>query len=174
MADNTFNPELDKITERETVYDFVNRVRIGKDIKNYNDASLHSYALNTDVLYSPPMKLEEIISRLTMMQKETIAANTHKIYTVAGTFSKSAIAGNIGGQVILDIPKNVTITSTTNLNNLIDYRIYLERAGVDITPLGVGLSVVRNTDTTVKASIAVQWDCGLKNEEIVKVYFWFK
>lgn len=65
-----FNNELDKITEREVVYDFVSRLKFGKDLTNIIE---HNTAQR--VIVSAGEKLKDLICRIIMMMPSYVINN---------------------------------------------------------------------------------------------------
>ena len=65
-----FNSDLDKITEREVVYDFVSRLKFGKDLTNTIE---HNAAQR--VIVSAGEKLKDLICRIIMMMPSYVINN---------------------------------------------------------------------------------------------------
>lgn len=65
-----FNSDLDKITEREVVYDFVSRLKFGKDLTNTIE---HNAAYRVIVVAGE--KLKDLICRILMMMPSYVINN---------------------------------------------------------------------------------------------------
>lgn len=107
---NEFNPELDKITEREMVYDIYSRIKIGKNVVD-PDSNL--------TLFSPPISIQDIDVKTIMLLPTSLAFNINKLHTTYINIS----------------PLNGTEVSciVSGKANLI--RAYLERSLTDISTL---------------------------------------
>lgn len=113
---NTFNYELDKITERETVYDFVSRLKTGRAFENKD---LDSGANDNDVsvIFPAGVKLkDEILSNIIRTMDVSDIIHLSKIKTSY----KSINTGDTS--VTIKIPNGCTL-----------YRIIQEKTGYDVT-----------------------------------------
>lgn len=170
MANNEeFNPELDKITEREVVYDFVNRLRIGRSIQ-----SVDSY--NNYTLFSPPEKLENILARLAMANNEDLAANIGKLYTMWRLCTKGSTTVGIGN-VTIDIEDG----QTSDYNSLreffnahIKYKIVFENTGDVAVGANISPSFTLVSSSKLNIALALQFEAALLNDTPIKIYLWYK
>lgn len=112
MANNNgFNGDLDKITEREVVYDFVSRLKFGKNLTNINEHNKSSV-----VIVRAGEKLKDLICRLIMFLPSYVIDNI-----VGLTIAKLEI--NIGSaSVAISQPNGKTLL-----------RAISETTGQDIT-----------------------------------------
>lgn len=111
---NNFNYDLDKITESETVYDFVSRLSIGKNFVNRD----HRLGTNgKTILFPAGTKLKDEILMNIITAMDTCDINhLDKIKTDYTTI-------NIGSQnVSFTVPDGYTL-----------YRIVQEKTGYDVT-----------------------------------------
>lgn len=74
-VDPIFNPELDRITEREVVFDFVSRIKYGRDFKSTEEG------FEDLVIFSPPRFLKDMLRKDVMSFPKTIAHNMDNILT---------------------------------------------------------------------------------------------
>ena len=111
-----FNYRLDKITEREVVYDFVSRLNIGKDFVN-KDYDSGANANDKQVILPAGMMLkDEVLMNMIRTMDMSDILHLDKIktaYKSVGVGEKS---------VTIEIPANCTL-----------YRIMQEKTGQDVT-----------------------------------------
>ena len=110
MAENIpFNYNLDKITEREVVPDFVTRLTIGNDLINPDD--------NDKVIIPAKAKLKDVV--LMNMIRTFDISDIEYLDSIKTTYKKVRIGSTA---VIIDIPEGYTC-----------YRIIQEKTGQDVT-----------------------------------------
>lgn len=111
-----FNYRLDKITEREVVFDFVSRLSIGKDFinKDYNSGANTN---DKQIIFPADMMLKDEVL-MNMIRTMNVSDITHldKIKTAY----KTVEAGD--KSVTIEIPTGYTL-----------YRIVQEKTGQDVT-----------------------------------------
>lgn len=176
MADYPFNPEVDKITEREVVYDFANRLCIGRDIKadtrSIRNTSGEDYYSDIS-LFHPPMEVQQILARLAMMNRESLALNIEDIWFVTMPMAAGEISKTISGKM------GMTQAQAEHFyGDETDFKFMAisERTGMDISGAitanrgavgsggGVGNAVMRFTYIG---------DSAFLNDDIIKIYFWY-
>ena len=108
MANVPFNPRVDKITERETVFDFWERLTTGRVLQD-PDSSLQLFPADT--------YLTEIAGKLAMMNHQTLCENIENIHT---TFINVASGSN--GSIRVSLPTGSTLI-----------KAYSEQSGEDLT-----------------------------------------
>ena len=108
MANVPFDSKVDKITERETVFDFFERTKTGRVLAD-PDSSLQLFPNNTF--------LTEIASKLVMMNHQTLSENIKDIHT---TFID--VDANSVGSVRVSLPAGSTLI-----------KAYSEQSGEDLT-----------------------------------------
>jgi hypothetical protein len=108
MATVPFNPKVDKITERETVFDFFERSTTGRVLAD-PDSSLQIFPNNT--------YLTEIASKLAMMNYQTISENLKNIHTAV-----IDVASGSTGSIRKSLPYGSTLI-----------KAYSEQSGEDLT-----------------------------------------
>lgn len=107
-----FNAELDKITEREVVYDFVSRLKIGKSFTDPDNEST--------IIFDPPTKLKDIMRKAVMALPTTIALNLDEIHTTYINIQ----ANNEYNEISIVFPSKTTLLLA-----------YSERTQTDLTSL---------------------------------------
>lgn len=105
-----FNYSLDKITEREVVYDFLSRLSIGLDIRNNDDGGR--------LVFPAGMKFKDGV--LMNMIKTMDTSHIHHLDTIKTAY-KTVKPGE--KSVIIAIPEGGIL-----------YRIVQEKTGQDVTP----------------------------------------
>ena len=80
-----FNQDLDKITEREVVPDFVSRLTFGKDVTNDNELNV-----SQQILVPKKTKLKDVITRLIMLLPTFADKHLMEIYVVDHTIAVGA------------------------------------------------------------------------------------
>lgn len=138
---NGFNHELDKITERETVYDFVSRLKFGKDVTNTIE---HGTTQRT--LFSAGTKLKEVISRLVMLLPTYVLKDTNVTKVVVSR---------------LDIPVGSSSVTISKPDGKTLLRAISESTGQDIT------SCFTLSSNTYKMSMDTPYTVA----DTVKMYF---
>lgn len=126
---NGFNGDLDKITEREVVYDFVSRLKFGKDLTNtieYNTAQR--------VIVSAGEKLKDLICRIIMMMPSYVISNIVRVYVAS-----------------LEIPVGATSAAINHPSGKTLLRAISETTGQDIT------DCFTLSDSTYTISVAVPY-----------------
>ena len=111
-----FNYRLDKITERETVYDFVSRLSIGKDFvnKDYNSGTNSN---DKQIIFpAGTMLKDELLMNMIRTMDVSDIIHLDKIKTTY----KSVTVGE--RSVTIEIPSGYTL-----------YRIMQEKTGQDVT-----------------------------------------
>ena len=143
-----FNEKLDKITEREVVYDFISRLKYGKDVVDLDDESTILFPQNT--------KVKETIQRLIMQFPDRISKNLKNIHTGALVLNTGSVTYNIS------IPKEGTKEPTILL-------AYSERTGFDLTDCLIeGTS---NDSGSVLYNLNL--DVPFNNRDTIKYYYTF-
>ena len=113
---NSFNYELDKITERETVYDFVSRLNTGKDFIN-QDYNPSQNSNDKQIIFPAGSKLkDDVLMNIIRTLDTSHILNLDKLQT---SYKKSN-AGSL--LAFIEIPKEATL-----------YRIVQESTGYDVT-----------------------------------------
>lgn len=108
MAVVPFDEKVDKITEREVVFDFWERLKTGRVLMD-QDSSLH--------LFSNGTFLSEIASKLAMMNHQTLSENISNIHT---TFINVESGAN--GSIRISLPAGSQLI-----------KAYSEQSGEDLT-----------------------------------------
>lgn len=140
-----FNYKLDKITEREVVYDFVSRLSIGKDFvnKDYNGGT------NADdkqiILPAGMMLKDEVLMNMIRTMDMSDILHLDKIKT---TYKSVAVGER---SVTIEIPDDCTL-----------YRIMQEKTGQDVTKC---FDKVNNT-------YVASFDVPTTHVDIYKAYFY--
>lgn len=119
-VDPIFNPELDKVTERETVFDFVSRLPIGLNFTSIEAGK------EDMVIFKPPRKLKDIIRKDVMALPKTIAYNLDNVLT---TFVIINVDGKTK-EIVAPIPAGTDPAQTLLL-------AYSERLQQDLSSLFV-------------------------------------
>lgn len=151
MAD--FNPNIDKITERELVPDIYERVIIDKDLKDSDNidktffkAKTHLNTIDSKIIASLPTSLSNNIENI---HTKYINIDTeHTSYTVT-----------------LEAPS----TDTDNGTKMVLLRAYLERTLVDIRSL---MDIAESNTRSVTYNI--NFDTPFKNTDILKIHYYFR
>ena len=143
-TDYPFNYELDKITEKETVYDFVERLKIGRDflLSDFSNIENSIYKVNSSLL--------DLIKTTYISLPYTLAFNeTQKV-------------------VCIKIPKDSLAASTMiDLENYETYEVliaYLDKLRVDISS-AISLRSVEN-----QLYIVAKFDTKYPKEDMITVY----
>ena len=151
MAD--FNPNIDKITERELVPDIYERVIIDKDLKDSDNinktffkAKTHLNTIDSKIIASLPTSLSNNIE------------NIHTKYINIDT-------EHISYTVTLEVPSTDTGNGTIVL-----LRAYLERTLVDIRSL---MNIVESNNT-MSVTYNINFDTPFKNTDILKIHYYFR
>ena len=146
MAQKTpFNYDLDKITEREVVYDFVSRLSLGKDFINKDYDSGANSGDKQIILPAEMMLKDEVL--MNMIRTMDIS-DIHHLDSIKTTYS----AINAGVHIVnIKIPSGYTL-----------YRIIQEKTGQDVTTCFV------NTGNTYRAD----FDVPTTHKDIYKAYFY--
>lgn len=111
-----FNYELDKITERETVYDFVSRLSIGRDFIN-KDYDIGANPNDKQVIFpAETMVKDEILMNMIRIMDVSDILHLDKIKTA---YKEVAVGSKT---VTIKIPSDCTL-----------YRIMQEKTGQDVT-----------------------------------------
>ncbi len=114
-----FNRDIDLITERETVYDFISRLKFGKTVTNIHNTSVE--------LFPAGVFVKDVIRRMIMLFPHTMAVNIKDIKVSH-----------------VEIPVNATTVNISAGVNLL--RVISERTGKDIkdcfTPVSSSGAVV--------------------------------
>lgn len=140
MAVQPFNESKDKITERELVYDIIERLKLGKTLTD--DA--------VRVLHRPGEMLTGVLSRLANMVPVSVLLNYYKIKTGFITIAANAKGGS------------------TIIEGLTDRKVVLavsQQSGINVTKC---LSVINygNNGITVTMSSSVPYT----NSDYIKIY----
>lgn len=142
---NPFNYELDKITERETVYDFVSRLSIGRDFIN-KDYDSGANSNDKQVIFpADSMLKDEILMNIIRTMDVSDIMHLDKIKTAY----KSINAGK--KSVTIKIPSGCVL-----------YRIIQEKTGQDVTQC-----FTKSGDT-----YTVVFDVPTTHEDIYKAYYY--
>ena len=151
MAD--FNPNIDKITERELVPDIYERIIIGEDLKDSDNidktffkAKTHLNTIDSKIIASLPTSLSNNIE------------NIHTKYINIDT-------EHISYTVTLEAPS----TDTDNGTKMVLLRAYLERTLVDIRSL---MDIAESNTRSVTYNI--NFDTPFKNTDILKIHYYFR
>ena len=140
-----FNYGLDKITERETVYDFISRISTGKDFINqdYNHISNNN---DKQIIFPANTKLKDgILMNMIRTMDMSDIFNLDKIKT-------SYKLVNIGDtKIIIEIPDDCVL-----------YRIMQEKTGHDVT-----LHFYKSGNTYI-----ADLDTPATNTDTYKAYFY--
>lgn len=144
MSDIEFNPNLDKITERETVYDFFDRLTVGRDTSvdiNNTAITLHSNDNIKNILakllyFALPEQFPYIISNI---KTTFINVNANSL------------------DIKFHIPKNSNIIA-----------IYSDKTGDDL--IDIFEENIEYEDENNKEYI-MKIDCGYINNDVIKIYF---
>ena len=143
-----FNPQLDKITEREVVYDFISRLTYGKDVVDPDN--------NQTILLPRQTLVKESIEKLIMQFPDRISKNIQNIHTNILVTDTGSVTYNIS------IPKYHGKSATILL-------AYSDRTGFDLTDCFVaGTSSDPNADLFVYSL-----DIPYTNRESIKYYYTF-
>ena len=111
-----FNYRLDKITERETVFDFVSRLSIGRDFVNKDYNSGTNSNDKQIILPAGMMLKDEVLMNIIRTMDMSDILHLDKIKTAY----KSVVIGD--KSVSIEIPSGCTL-----------YRIIQEKTGQDVT-----------------------------------------
>ena len=151
MAD--FNPNIDKITERELVPDIYERVITSEGLndpdnsnKKFFKAKTHLNTIDGKIIASLPDSLSNNIENI---HTKCINSNTTD---VRYTFT-------------LEAPS----TDTDNGTIIVLLRAYLERTLVDIRSLMVEIA-----SNTRSVTYEIRFDTPFNNSDILKIYYYFK
>lgn len=143
MSNINFNPNLDKITEREVVYDFFDRLAIGKDtnIDEYNDTKILNQndnvkSLLTKLLFNLP---SEIISIITSIKSKSINISVYDI------------------NISFTLPKNSTICL-----------IHSEKNNDNLTEIFEKNTEYNDSDSD---EYIMNLDCPYINDDVIKIYY---
>lgn len=143
MSNINFNPNLDKITEREVVYDFFDRLAIGKDtnIDEYNDTKILNQndnvkSLLTKLLFNLP---SEIISIITSIKSKSINISVYDI------------------NISFTLPKNSTICL-----------IHSEKNNDNLTEIFEKNTEYNDNDSD---EYIMNLDCPYINDDVIKIYY---
>lgn len=146
MAQKTpFNYDLDKITEREVVYDFVSRLSLGKDFINKDYDSGANSGDKQIILPAEMMLKDEVL--MNMIRTMDIS-DIHHLDSIKTTYSAINAGVNI---VNIKIPSGYTL-----------YRIMQEKTGQDVTQCFVKSSNTYRAD----------FDVPTTHKDIYKAYFY--
>ena len=140
-----FNYEIDKITERETVFDFVSRLHMGRDLINqdYNPSTNPDdkrIIFNSDKL----LKDDLLMNMIRTMDMSHIA----HLDTIKTAYKKVSIGDE---SVIIEIPADCTL-----------YRIIQESTGQDVT----------KCFKKVGSNYVTEFDVPCTNQDIYKAYYY--
>lgn len=143
---NNFNYELDKITEREVVYDFVSRLSLGRALIN-EDYKPGDATFNDKVAIFPEgAKLkDDVISNIIKAMDMTDIIHLDKI--------KTAYSNVFMGEkyVMIEIPSDCTL-----------YRIIQESTGYDVTKCFKKVANYYRAD----------FDIPISTDDIYKAYYY--
>lgn len=144
MAELDFNQSLDKITEREVVFDFFSRLSLGYNLNDPDDA-------NTTI-FNSGANVKNILAKTIMALPTTIALNLADIHTKY-------------------IEINTTSAQTTSIEVLIPkdciiLLAYAERARVDLKDLFEEISIIGDNK-----KYRMKLDIPYNNSEIIKFYY---
>lgn len=140
-----FNYRLDKITERETVFDFVSRLSIGKDFVN-QDYDSGANADDKQIIFNSGYMLkDEVLMNMIRTMDTSDIMHLNKIKTAY----KSVKVGDTS--VTIKIPEGCTL-----------YRIVQEKTGQDVTQC---FTKSNNTYVTT-------FDVPTSHTDIYKAYYY--
>lgn len=144
-----FNKDLDKITEAEVVFDFVERLSIGK-IFTLSRRLFNSSLVGT--LFSAKTKLLDIIERIFIsLPAQLVVPDKLMAYRIPITKGATTIS------------QNFTDSSAANYNL---QAAYTDKARVDVTSI-IGITHTNNTTITV----SIKFDSPYPYNDIIMVYF---
>lgn len=152
---NEFNYEIDKITEREVVYDFFSRLSLGKDM-TYDDLFQDP---NLKVLFNAGDNVKEIISKLASVLPGSITNNIRKIKV--GCVEK-ILPEEITEDKIEEY-KRVDISLPAGSTLLL---VYSEKTNLDLSSLFEQGGTNNNKD-----NYTMRFDVLPENDDIYKVYY---
>ena len=115
-VDHVFNPNLDKITEREVVPDFVSRLSLGNDFTNPDDED--------KVIFTAGAKLKDGV--LSNMVRTFNTSDIEHLDSIKTTYGK-LYAGN--SSVSIPVPND---NDDNNHTGYVLYRIVQESTGYDV------------------------------------------
>lgn len=149
MANNdSFNKLLDKITESEVVYDFVERLKLGKDfVMTYFDAS-------TKKIFSAGTKLLDLFRPLYMNLPPLILNNIGKIQTLNLKISKGS--------------KSCSSTFITGKNYSL-LKVVSESTGMDVTSCFT-FEMVGTISGNKSMKVSATFDCIYPCDDYFTIY----
>lgn len=140
-----FNYRLDKITEREVVYDFVSRLETGKDFINQD----YNSATNDDdkkIIFPANMKLKDEV--LMNMIRTMNISDIHHLDNIKITYKTVDIGEKT---VTIEAPNGYTL-----------YRIMQEKTGQDVT----------TCFTKSNSNYVATFDVPFTHQDIYKAYYY--
>ena len=157
-SDLTFNPNLDKITEREVVPDFVSRLSIGNDFINQDDVDEDG---NPKVIIPAGAKL-----------KDDVLANMIRTFDICDIEHLDCIKTTHGklyaGEKSIMIPMP-TDNDNNNHTGYVLYRIVQESTGYDVTDCFEYMYNEVNDCSYYKATL----DTFAYHDDNYKAYFYY-
>ena len=139
---NSFDKNLDKITEAEVVYDFVERLRLGKDLEL-------PYGGTNKVIFIAKTLLLDILKFILKVLPPSIV------------FDRENISVNP-----MQIPVGTKTLSCTFDGNVFVYRAYSDRSGMDIS----NCFTTAYDSSTNKTTCTFTVDTGYPYEDYVTIY----
>ena len=137
-----FNQELDKITEREVVYDFVSRLTIGKDMMCQDTGK------TSHVLFPAKTNFKRIVAKIASMLPTKVMLNMDNIQTKHWEVKTGTqiLVTHIDGEILA---------------------IYSEQLGMDI----LRCFTKGNPDSTGHNVYSMTLDVPYTNDDTLKIYY---
>lgn len=147
MSNIEFNPNLDKITEQEVVYDFFSRLSLGHDMSIIEDDPDGK----TITPFIAGDNVKEILLKTVMAFPPTISNNLKSIRVK---------------YIDVDVNDNLEQIKINLPENAVPILIYAERTMTDLTNL-----FEKDTETTSFSLYIMELDTPYANSEKIKVYY---
>lgn len=146
MAEFEFNPDIDKITERELVPNIYERVTIGEDLKHFDDDSKTFFKRETH--------LNIIDSKIIASFPTSLSDNIENIHIGSVDIDRDGMTTYV-----------ITLLPPPTGSRIIILRAYLERTLVDVRSL---LSLIEGS------SYKISFDTPFRNSDTIKIYYCFE
>ena len=203
-SNEEYDASLDKLTEREMVYDIYSRLRFGKKLEDPDKYRTHSiqssannyygnqYGYYNDPLVPATALVKKISAKLIMSMPQTISKNISRIHTVTIPISSNSYDRSVSAIVYGDMELVLaylekamvdvsSIMTTETIYKEYNYN-YKELYPVDITDnverqnLPNNISIPQGYYTSVKTTkFTLNWDSpGFANGDNLKIYYVYK
>lgn len=177
-----FNPNKDKITERELVYDILNRVSFGEDIKGHE---LNLSGFNNDTIFTPK-KLTDVIAQMNLTIKHTLANKIDKIYFIPINITGEWIISNNYSNFNRSMSyykENILIPliafsdfETSNIDILSQYfkfYAYSEKTELNVTELFKIKNIyIDNSNNLKYLNLEYDIDIPYNNDDTIMFFYW--